>query len=249
MVEFPYFIDIRASGLATNHAITSSIPQMSMNWASPVNFDTAKNQFRKTTKLLTSSPQAWHSDSLNVLPDFQLYGGLGFSQSEQTNTYQLSGIVEGKFDSYFKGKDSPLLLEQPEAKVPEDDTPNVVSSIIEKSPESARIIVLASNEFLTDQNLQLAASAGGMEYLNSLQLIENAVDWSLEDTGLLSIRSRSHYSRTLFPIDNQAQALWEYVNYALSLLGLFIVWLTYRFYRRKTQQQYKEVLAQSGDHP
>ena len=218
-----------------------------MNWASPINFDTGKNQRRKTKVLLMSSSESWVSDSLNLLPDYQQKGTLGFAQPDQTDSQVLAGIVTGRFESFFKDKNSPLLTEQAGAKSPDDETPEVVTSIIEKSPESARIIILASNEFLTDQNLQLAASAGGTEYLNSLQLIENAVDWSLEDSGLLSIRSRSHFSRTLHPINKQLQALWEYGNYAMSLLGLLIVWLTYRFYRRKTRQQYREVLQQSGD--
>lgn len=246
MVEYPYFIDIRAAGLSDKHAITSSISQVSMNWASPISIDSDKNLYRKTKQLLTSSSTAWLSDSLNMLPDYKQYS-LGFAQSDQVQVQQLALVISGQFESYFKGKESPLLVDQPETKQPGDESPVVISSIIEKSSESARIIVFASNEFLTDQNLQLAASVGGMEYLNSLQLIENAVDWSLEDSGLLSIRSRSHFSRTLFPLDKQSQALWEYGNYALSLLGLFIVWLIYRFFRRKTQQQYKAVLQQSGE--
>ena len=121
-----------------------------------------------------------------------------------------------------------------------------IGSVIEKSPESARIIVFASNEFLTDQTIQLAAAAGGVEYLNSLQLVENAVDWSLEDRGLLSIRSRSHFSRTLLPLSSQEQIFWEYLNYGLSLFGLLLVYLVYRIKRKNARQYYQKVLQVSG---
>jgi len=68
-----------------------------------------------------------------------------------------------------------------------------------------RIIVIASNDFLTDQVIRISASAGGTNYLNTLQLVENAVDWSLEDQGLLAIRSGSHFARTLYPLSQSTQ--------------------------------------------
>lgn len=228
MLEYPYFIDIRSSGLADKHAITSNIAQISLHWVSPISLDKIKNKQRSITSLLSSSPEAWLASSLNMLPDFERYGGLGFAPTKQIGKQQLGVVISGRFNSYFKNKPSPL------------------ASVIERSAESSKIIILASNEFLADQNLQLAASAGGMEYLNSLQFIENIVDWSLEDAGLLSIRSRSHYARTLYPLDRQTQVLWEYGNYALGLLSLFLVGITYHFLRRKTQQQYNEILHQIG---
>lgn len=243
MVEYPYFIDIRESGLSKTHAITASLGQLSMNWASPISFDSTLNKANRTAiHLVSSSPQAWLSDSLNLLPDFDQYPRLGFSQIKPLKAQQLVGILEGQFESYFKDKNPPTLNDPDNSEGHQQ-----VSSIIEKSPESARIIILGSNEFLTDQNIQLAASAGGMEYLNSLQLIENAVDWSLEDSGLLSIRSRSHYARTLIPMTKQERVFWEYINYLISLLGLLCVYLSYRYYRRKTLQQYQAILQQAGE--
>ena len=59
-------------------------------------------------------------------------------------------------------------------------------------------------------------------YGNSLQLIANAVDWSLEDRALLAIRSRGHFNRTLPPLEEAQRTTLEYSNYAvaLALLGL-----------------------------
>ena len=116
------------------------------------------------------------------------------------------------------------------------------SGIVEKSPESSRIILFASNEFLADNTLRLTASANASEYLNSLQLIENAVDWSLEDRGLLSIRGRGHFSRTLYPLGKNGQIFWEYLNYALVFVGLFLVYLVNRSYRKNALDKYHELL-------
>ncbi len=119
----------------------------------------------------------------------------------------------------------------------------VFSNVIDRSAESARIILFASNTFLTDDVLNLAASsANRARYLNPIQLIENAIDWSLEDRGLLSIRSRGHFSRTLEPLARDAQMLWEYLNYALALVGLLVVYGFHRRSRWQARRRYEQVL-------
>ena len=253
MAEYPYFVDIRKQGLAEGGSLTSGLPQVTMNWASPLTIDADKNKARKVTRLLSSSDQAWVSDATNVVPDFARYGEMGFALGGKRSRYLLAAAVEGSFTSFFKGKASPLLTaadktndnpEPTKAAEPEKSAP--YSSVIEKSPESARIIVLASNDFLTDQAIRLSASAGGTSYLNTVQLLENAVDWSMEDRGLLSIRSRSHFSRTLYPLSQASQRFWEYLNYGLSLLGLLAVYGVCRFKRKQRNKHYQAVLSLSG---
>nr|MCH9699006.1 ABC transporter permease [Gammaproteobacteria bacterium] len=87
----------------------------------------------------------------------------------------------------------------------------------------ARIILFSSNDFLRDQVNRMASVAQGSEYLNGVQLVANSVDWSLEDAGLLSIRSRGHFNRTLPPMERPTQIFWEYLNYALAALALGII--------------------------
>ncbi len=251
MVEYPYFIDIRGDGLIADNAITSGLPQVTMNWVSPVNVTSADG--RKVIPLLKSSEKSWVSDSTKVVPDFKRYPQWGFEPGEKRQSYTLATIVEGRFSSFFKDKPSPL-LKKPEHKSEnkdkqadkKQDEKIQITSVIEKSPESARIIVLASNEFLEDKTIKMASSAGGVLYLNSLQLIANAVDWSLEDRGLLAIRSRSHFSRTLAPLTQQEQTFWEYLNYGLSLLGLLVIYLIYRFKRSQSQKFYQQILMTDG---
>ncbi len=250
MVEYPYFVDIRESGMHGGE-ITAGLPQLTMNWSSPIQIEKSKKKERKVVEFLISSEGSWTNDSTQVLPDFNTHGPLGFAAPEQRHSYPLAVIVEGRFESFFKGKESPLLASEAtsdsEGEDPEKpELDEVIVGLIEKSPESARVIVFASNEFLSDETIQLAASAGGTLYTNSLQLVENAVDWSLEDRGLLSIRSRGHFSRTLYPLSAERQVFWEYMNYALGIIGLIIVYLIYRHRRRKAYQHYAEVLQQSG---
>jgi ABC-2 type transport system permease protein len=256
MVDYPYFVDIRDDGMPQQGGITAGLNQVTMTWASPIRLDEQKNQDRRVTRLLESSEQSWTSESDNLQPDFNAHGQLGFPVEGEQGRQLLAVSVEGRFDSYFKDKPSPLAAEQAtpaddsaetateaDDKATEKDSAPLISRVIERSPESARIILFASNSFLSDEMLELAATGLGTRYLKPVELVENAVDWSLEDQGLLSIRGRAHFSRTLAPLDRDAQIFWEYLNYGLALTGLLLIGLIRRQLRRKSQLRYAAILG------
>ncbi len=257
MIAYPYFVDIREQGMEQESGITAGLSQVTMNWASPIVIDEEKNKTRRIIPLLYSSENSWTSSSTNIQPDFRAHGQLGFSPEGETGKQLLAVVVEGRFDSFFKGKPSPLLKreeagEQPpeeknekttdEATAGEKGEESPISRVIEKSPESGRIILFSSNTFLSDSALELVSAALRTRYFNPVQLVENTIDWSLEERGLLSIRGRGHFSRTLDPLDRDEQQFWEYLNYALALLGLAVVWLLRRIARKRARIYYQSVL-------
>ena len=129
-------------------------------------------------------------------------------------------------------------------ETPETATVKTIdSSVIQKSPASSRVVLFSSNDFLRDQTLTIANSAVGSEYLGSLELVANAVDWALEESGLLSIRSRGHFNRTLPPMEHDTQLFWEYLNYGLIALALIIIALVRRKRQKSRQQRYLAQLA------
>jgi ABC-2 type transport system permease protein len=77
---------------------------------------------------------------------------------------------------------------------------------IEISPDTARLVVIGSAEFLNDIVFDLSASLTRDRYLNSLQFVQNTVDWSVEDLDLLTIRSRGSATRALNPLTEQDQS-------------------------------------------
>ena len=123
-----------------------------------------------------------------------------------------------------------------------EDEP-VVTGMIEKSPESARIILIGSNEAFTDQTLQLSRAAANDRFVNSLQFLENVVDWALEDRALLSIRSRAHFARTLVPMTRERKAFWEYLNYGIVLMGLVLIYGAHRYHLQRLRDRYQRMLA------
>ncbi|MEJ2131867.1 MAG: hypothetical protein P8Y95_09675, partial [Gammaproteobacteria bacterium] len=84
--------------------------------------------------------------------------------------------------------------------------------------------------------------AEGTVYVNPLQLMSNAVDWSLVDSGLLAIRSRGHFNRTLPPMAEGDQMVWEYLNYALALAGVLLLFGWHRYLANRSQARYRSWL-------
>jgi ABC-2 type transport system permease protein len=187
-------------------------------------------------------------------------------------------MVQGEFTSFFAGKPSPLAKDGPNKDAQNKDTSNKedasqkaagdsgapdakgadankdakpsITGVIGRSPESGRLILIGSGTFLSDEVLALASSVDRTQYLAPVDFAQNLVDWSLEDRGLLALRSRGgQFSRTLGPMQSGSQMFWEYLNYALALAGLAIVYLVRRSLRAGARRRYLTMLGTEGATP
>jgi len=263
-IAYPYFPDIRDQGLNQEIGITSGLGQITLSWASPLEIDPEKNRNRQVIELLRSSADSWTDASEDIQPDFDAHGPLGFALGGNQGSRPLAVLVQGRFGSFFAGKPSPLLAEpeedKPESGTSEDEDlaeesaagPNApleaaaqppISGVVETSPPAARLILIGSAGFLTDTAISLATEATRTLYTKPLELIQNAVDWSLEDRGLLSLRGRGQYSRLLRPLTRRGQMIWEYLNYALALASLALVYGLHRRSRRRRRSHYEVVMS------
>ena len=237
MVNYPPFVDVREDGLNKDSGILSGISQVTLNWPSPILIDSETNKNREIDNLLYSSEESWTHQPPEVNPNYDKYPDYGFAGSDVRAKQLIGVLLKGKFDSYFSGKDLSFLSEEEVENPEEKDNDKEIrqekiSSVITKSPTSSKIVLYASNEFLADQTLQMSAVSGSSRYLNSLQLIENTIDWSLEDPTLLTIRGKGQYSKTLFPISDDQKSFWEYANYLVAFLMLLGVWLIFKIYKK-----------------
>ncbi|WP_331346458.1 Gldg family protein [Cellvibrio sp. UBA7661] len=250
MLDYPYFIDVRGAGLQSENAITNSLPQVTMAWASPVVLNAEKQKDRKVTELLRSSDKSWLSGDMNIVPQITNDGVTPYIATGEQKPHLLGVITQGRFDSFFAGKESPLLKQESTAENADgnsteknDASTNTVGSVIQHSSDSARIILFSSNDFLSDPVISMASMANGGQYLNGLQLFANTLDWALEDEGLMSIRARSNFNRTLPAMEHGTQTFWEYLNYGLALLALLVVGFVQHRIKRAREQQYQQWLA------
>ena len=241
LAKYPYIVDVRGRGLNGASPITGSLGQIDVPWAAPLLLDASRNQGRRVTPLLQSSPLSWVSDSTDLMPDYQSFPDLGVVTGKPAGPQTLAVMVEGQFESMFKDKPSPLL--PPAPAVAPQPKPGI-DRVIQHSPESARLIVLGSSAMLSDQAIRLIGETFGTAYDKPTELVQNLVEWSLEDQGLLGIRGREHFARTLAPLSRQAQAFWEYLNYAAALGGLVLIWLVNRRRRRVARVRHLKLLEQ-----
>lgn len=233
-LNYPFFVDVRADGMDRTHPATADLTAVTMAFASPVVLDEAKNAGRTTSVLLRSSENSWLRTDLNVQPDTNSYPELGFPVEGEQRSHPLAVSVQGSFQSYFKDKPSPWQAPaQAEGQpaptpAPGDEAP---IGLVEQSPESARLIVLGSSEFVDDPILQLSQALSADRYLNNLLLAQNSVDWAVEDLDLLSIRARGDAARLLKPMAQGEETTWEMANYLIALLALALVAAVWRWRR------------------
>lgn len=233
MIDYPFFIDLRAAGLASDHPVTRDMPQLTMAWASPVTVE--RGDGRRATTLLRSSADSWLSRDLNVMPSIGPNGMTSFRDRKDRGSKSIGVVLEGRFESWFADNANPMLDLPPEATGAAQPT---MQSTIQRSPESAKIVLYASNDFMDDQILAAVVAAAGTQYLGPLELLVNTLDWSLQDDSLLQIRARGHFNRTLPPMQAQGQAILEYANYGMAIVLLLLIAAIYWLRKRLRQRRY-----------
>ncbi|MEW6500090.1 MAG: Gldg family protein [Thermodesulfobacteriota bacterium] len=244
-VAYPFFVDVRTSGMNRQSPVVANLPAVTLNWASPLLLNKEKLAGRKTTVVLESSPSAWLFRDTSIQPDFRRYPQYGFPVGEDVQKRTLAVSMTGTFPSYFAERPDPRQGKaQPSA--PGKNAPEQVTlaPVAAKSAENARLVVVGSSEFVSDAVISMAQATGQERFMNSLALVQNIVDWSVEDEALLSIRSRGAHTRLLYPMVRRAQAFWEWLNYGLALAALVgVSWYGYRRRHREQPLQLDDVVS------
>ncbi len=228
-VDYPFFIDVRQNGMAAGNLILANLTAVSMNWASPITIEDAAVELLKTDQLLASSPASWVTENTNIQPDFETYPETGFQPGENSQSYPLAISVQGQLPSYFAGQPIPQITNNDGSAQP------AANATVEQSTGNARIVVFGSTALVDDFALQLSNQLSQDYYVNNLRLIQNAVDWSVEDTDLLSIRSRGSAIRILAPMEKSQQLFWEISTYVIVILLLMAIFIYWRYRQKKNQ--------------
>lgn len=222
-LKYPFFADVRSDGMDKDNPVLAGLSGVTVPWASPIvislpeGVEGEDNDAPKLayTELLRSSPQSWTQSGSSVQPDIDQYPDLGFAINSEQERKTLAVMVSGSFNSAFKGKEAPE---------------GVGASIIERSPNSARLVVISSSAFASDALTQLSQQVD-----SNLQMVNNLVDWGLEDTDLLSIRSRGTFARTLLPLNDEEKSTRLFGTAGLCILGLILI-IAYTAIKRRNMR-------------
>ncbi|MGE5182885.1 MAG: Gldg family protein [Acidobacteriota bacterium] len=209
-LAYPYFVKMDGDQLAQDSMITNGLVGSVMHWASPVNADAkVGDDTRKVEVLLRSSSDAWKSTSVDVEPSFAKYPGSGFPPPAGKQASEVLAVaVTGGFASG--------------APKPDKDKAKDAPRLLEHSPPDTRLVVFGSSAFVSDDVLGMAQQLDSELATSNLELVHNAVDWSLADTDLLSIRSHNDAARAL-TIGPDSRDRWRMANLAIAFAGLVLV--------------------------
>ena len=215
MLPYPFFPDIRRDGFLVDHPALAGIQNVTTPWASPLRVSAPDGVEAQT--LLSSSTESWLNTTGSIEPDLRLYPETGFAPGPELESQVLAVSLSGSFPSHFTGRPSPLFTADGEQPPDSSAEPDSTGRTIKRSLPDARLIVLGSAEIASDLLLQLANQPGGEVHRGDLQLVQNLVDWSVEDTDLLTIRSTGAFARTLRPMTEAEARTWEIASYGVTL--------------------------------
>jgi ABC-2 type transport system permease protein len=237
-LNYPFFVDVRPDSMDKDSPIVARLPAVTLQWVSPLEIDEDRNASRELTVLLQSTDEAWLRTSVDVMPNSELYPEYGFAVEGEQQMWPLAVSIRGSFESLFQDRTSPFQEESAGVTEALTETVEPPLGTIEVSPESSRLVVIGSAEFIDDAVLDISSRLSADRYLNNLQLVQNAVDWSVEDEDLLTIRSRGTYARLLKPLEKGQQSFWEGLNYAVALVALLVIGAVWNLRRRSEEPMF-----------
>lgn len=214
MLDYPYFVNVRPDGMSDEAPVVGGIQGLTLPWATaltvnvPAMAEGQEGTALESTVLIESTETAWTTASTDVQPNFETYPGNGFAEAPADTSKQTLAVqLTGSFSSFYKGKKNPVSADG-------------AGAVISQSPGTARLVLVGSTAFANDLVLSLTRQGA-----SNMQLVQNLVDWGVEDTDLLTIRSRGTFARTLIPMSSDEAFKWEMINYGLVLgaLGLIVL--------------------------
>jgi ABC-2 type transport system permease protein len=215
-LPYPFFVKMDGDELSSSSVITSGLTGSVMHWASPVKAAPKVGDDTHTVEvLLHSSDGSWLTSSTAVEPNLVTYPGTGFPgpakdlAADKKGSQPMAVSVIGGFASSAA---KPAKTD-PAAK----DAPR----LIEHSTPDSRIVVFGSSAFVSDDLLGLSQQLGSELGLSNIELVHNAVDWSLADTDLLAIRSHNGAARALTL--GRSPVSWIEINIIIAIVGLAVV--------------------------
>jgi len=241
-IGYPFFVDVRQDAMAADNPALANLAAVTMNWVSPLTVDQERAAPLELVTLLRSSPDSWLHYGTGIQPDFGRYPALGFAEGEEQEARDLAVSLKGSFASAFADREDPRLAPEDAAKESAARPP--LAPLLRVSPDSSRLVVVGSSEFISDTVISIAQSMGQERILNNLGFLQNLIDWCVEDEGLLSIRARGSQARVLESLSRQEQAFWEWLNYGLALAALLVVsWYGSRRHQREKAMELDEAAS------
>ena len=201
-----------------NHAITKNVSPVRLQFANQI--DTLKNGIKKTPLLMSSTlTQKVGTPTIIALQSIAEEP----QEEEYVSGHQLFGVLlEGNFNSAYKNRVKPF----------------ETSLYKEQSIDNKMIVIsdgdIAKNQVLKGKPTDLSRDKWTNEEFGNKDFLLNAVDYLLDDTGLMELRNKTLKINIL---DKQKafkeRTFWQFINVALPLILLFTFGFVFNYLRKR----------------
>lgn len=204
-----------------NHPININTEAINLKFSNSI--DTLKNDVKKTV-LIQSSPLS-KSIGTPVIVSLK-------SITEQPNPAEFNSgnkpiavLLEGEFKSAYKGRIKPFQIENSK-----------------EMSSSTQMIVIAdgdiiANETSKGQPLELGVDKWTNQRFGNKEFLLNAVNYLVDDTGLINIRSKTIKIDFLDKQKVYTEATkWQFINIVIPLVLLAIFGFIFNYFRKKKYQ-------------
>ncbi|UAM99913.1 gliding motility-associated ABC transporter substrate-binding protein GldG [Polaribacter litorisediminis] len=201
-----------------NHAITKNIAPVRLQFANQI--DTLKNNLKKTP-LLMSSPLTQKVGTPAII-ELQSVADEPQEKEYISGNQLFAILLEGAFNSGYKNRIKPF-----------------ETSLFRESAINNKMIVIADgdvgkNQILKGQPTDLSRDKWTNEQFGNKDFLLNAVDYLLDDSGLMALRNKTLKINML---DKQKafkeRTFWQFLNIGLPFIFLFAFGIIFTYLRKR----------------
>ena len=201
-----------------NHAISKNIPPVRLRFANQI--DTLQNNLKKTPLLMSSmltkkvgTPAIIELNSIANEP----------KEEEYSTGFQITGLLtEGVFNSMYTNRVKPFNID----------------NFRKKSLNNKMIVIsdgdIGRNQLQKGKPFDLARDKWTEEQFGNKEFLLNAVDYLLDDNGLIELRNKNIQINLLDKKRAyQEKTYWQFINIALPLLILATFGFIFHYLRKR----------------
>lgn len=226
--RYPWFFSPLSSS-ANNHPIVSNIEAVKFDYASAL--DTLPNTIKKTVLLSTSPISKIVGLPFPIDFDVEIPKNLQVvNEGPNPNEYNageipLAVLLEGNFTSAYKNRVKPIKLTG-ELKNIDDGKPSKMVVISDGD--------IIKNQMQGNRPLELGFDKTTNSYYGNKEFLLNTVNYLLDDSGLINIRTQQIAVPFLDPQKTVEQrSKWQMLNILLPLGLLALFGIAFTFYRKR----------------
>ena len=221
---YPYFVKIVKPNFSTENTITNQLEVVTLPWTSSLEI-AAKEGITATPIAKTSEFGQSMQGYYNLMPNSPI-------PDAELQPYTVAAALEGKFKSFYAGKEIPSVATDVAAEERESPAPieNAEARATKTESEQTQIVVVGTAQFLT----QLRP--------DGVNFFLNTVDWLTLGDALIGIRSHAITDR---PLREVSEIEKNFIRY-LCIIGIPLLVVLFGLFRYILKRRAKQLVETYG---